>query len=405
MSVDVQHTVFAALGHHAVGGLQAQVLAQLVSDDGAVIILPGANSQVSKFGNAAVEHVIIQPGVPIGAPKFQAHVLFGQNQTGHAAHGHAAADGKGAVFFIEGDAAGHFHMLCPVGIDAVELRQIIHHQADHRQSVSLVEKIAQGEGPAGDPALLHGDGPDDGGFVNGDWPAVGRAGRRWYLAVGGIIDRALRRKLHRQGVHIVVASVRRASSRHCRNPAASCPVVIARGGACKIEEAVFPVHAAVAAFAGDVPQIGAVRHMAAVGKEELFRGGVQRKGGAGVTVAPLGAVAVADDEENRARGQFSFRKLPQQVIIVAVRQVIVRKLYGVGRNIPDLHPVPVSHVIKIAVQEIGHHDLVDDQRPFRRKALLPGVVARPAVFKARSGVQGRFGLSIPVQRKSHIRVP
>ena len=403
LSVDVQHAVFAALGHHAVSHLQAQVLAQLISDNGAVIILPGPDSQVGKFGNAAVEHIVVQPGVPIGAPEFQAHVLLGQNQAGHAAHGHAAADGKGAVLLVEGDASGHFHILCPVGIDAVELCQIIQHQADHRQAVSFVEKIAQSQGPAGEPALLHGDGPDDGGFVNGDGAAVGRAGRGGNLPIGSIIDRALRAQLYAQGFHVVVSPVRREGRRLSRDPAASCPVVIARGGVCKIEEAVFPVHAAVAALTGDVPQIGAVHHMTVVGKEEMFRGGIQREGGAGVTVAPLGSVAVADDQRDRPGSQFPVRELPQQVIVVAVRQIIVGKIYGLRGNIFDLHPVPVPRNIEIVVQEIGHHNLIDDQRPLRRKALLPCVVARPAVFKSGGGVQGLLGLSLSVQGQSQVR--
>ena len=64
-TVYVQHAEDAALVDNVHVRFLAQALAQLVADDGLLLILPGAQQQIRKFSRSAAEDVVLQGFLPV----------------------------------------------------------------------------------------------------------------------------------------------------------------------------------------------------------------------------------------------------------------------------------------------------------------------------------------------------
>ena len=78
-AVHIEHTVAVAHGEHIVRGLQGEVLAELIADDSAGKILPGAQHQVGEIGNAAAVDVVLQRFLPVSAAEADREVLLRQD--------------------------------------------------------------------------------------------------------------------------------------------------------------------------------------------------------------------------------------------------------------------------------------------------------------------------------------
>ena len=64
-TVYIQHAEDAALVDNVHVRFLAQALAQLVADDGLLLILPGAQQQIRKFSRSAAEDVVLQGFLPV----------------------------------------------------------------------------------------------------------------------------------------------------------------------------------------------------------------------------------------------------------------------------------------------------------------------------------------------------
>ena len=212
-AVYIQYAIDAALVYHLVGGLGAELLAQFISYDGYGEILAGAQQEVGKLRHPAVIDVIVQRALAIGTPEAHRHILLRQHQAGLPVHGYAAAYGKAAVLFVKGQAAGQLHALLLGVIHGVELGGAVRQQAQHRQTVVLVNYKAEAQCPAGQGAFLKVHGPYHRGAVYVYGAGVLLALRRGGRAVQSIAYGSGGAELHVHAVNIVIDPVRRQTLR------------------------------------------------------------------------------------------------------------------------------------------------------------------------------------------------
>ena len=267
----------------------------------------------------------------------------------------------------------------------------------------LVDDEAQGQSAARQGALFKALHAHHAGLVDLDGAGVACAVRRGGRAVDRIAQHALALELQHDFFHTLKDAVGREIARLCADTAQAPGILLAGRGFGKVEETVLPVHTAVAAAGGDVPQACRVHQLAGpVPNIELFMRGIEGKARAGRVPVEVRARLLTHEEDYGAAPELRIRHPPEERLALLVGEIVVRQAHRLVGNVLDLHPVAFPGVARHREAEVPDCRLADHPRARGDQGLLPGLIAVGRVRIARRRIEALRPVSVRIQGHGHI---
>ena len=318
-------------------GGEGQVFAELIADDGVLLVLPPAENQIGKMGDPAAEKIVIELLCTVTAAELQAQALLAEGQAGVTVQTDAAGHRKAAAVVIKGKTAAPLLPFQAFLEHVTEGGLVVADQTDDREGEVFTDEVIERQHPAGQSPRLCGKGTDgaadrDGGKSR---KSLGRKGRN--TSVHSVIDGPRGLQIKQHGFASVKHPIRRQCLRCGRDPPVSVCVFAAGADGGEEKAAVASGHAAEASAERNVTQDQPVLQSAFLLREKqgfVFRVQLQTQ--------PIAADHGEGTRVKRTRRKNSFFQ-----VVRIVRQIPAGKTDGGGGDIFQLNPVAAAEIRRV----------------------------------------------------------